>query len=211
MLTVHHLNNSRSQRILWMLEELGLDYEIRFHKRRPDMFAPDELKSIHPLGKAPIVEDIDNEGRNVTLVETGAICEYLMERAGGRLGPSEDRAAVLNYREFLHYAEGSVMPVLFTLLVLSQVPLFGRLAVKRVRPLLDVHLNYVETQLSSREWFAGEEFTAADIMMSFPLEAARSRHWLSGSHTATVGWLNRIHARPAYKAALEKGGPYIFA
>lgn len=211
MLTVHHLNNSRSQRILWMLEELGLDYEIRFHTRRPNMFAPDELKSIHPLGKAPILEEFDIDGGKVTLVETGAICEYLVERAGGRLGPSEDRAAVLKYREFLHYAEGSVMPVLFTLLVLSQVPLFGRLAIKRVRPLLDVHLNYVETQLSSREWFAGEEFTAADIMMSFPLEAARSRHWLSGSHTATVGWLNRIHARRAYKAALEKGGPYIFA
>ncbi|NTF44113.1 glutathione S-transferase family protein [Rhizobium rhizogenes] len=211
MLTVHHLNNSRSQRILWMLEELGIEYEIRFHKRRPDMFAPDELKKVHPLGKAPVVEDWNREGQKLVLVETGAICEYLIGKADGRLGPSSERDEILKYREFLHYAEGSVMPLLFALLVVSQVPLLGRLAVKRVRPMLDTHLDYVEAQLSSRAWFAGEEFTAADVMMSFPLEAARSRKWLDGGRPATIAWLDRIHSRPSYQKALKRGGPYVFA
>lgn len=210
MLIVHHLNNSRSQRVLWMLEELGLVYEIRFYKRRPDMSAPDELRRIHPLGKSPIVEDIGPKGRRVVLVETGAICEYLVELCGGRLGPAR-KDDLLRYRQFLHYAEGSVMPVLFSLLVASKVPILGKLAAKRVRPMLDVHLDYIETELASRKWFAGEKFTAADVMMSFPLEAARLRAGLDSTRPATIAWLDRVHARPAYRRALEKGGTYRFA
>lgn len=210
MLVVHHLNNSRSQRVLWMLEELGFGYEIRFYKRQPDMSAPEELRRIHPLGKSPIVEHLDPNGARVILVETGAICEYLVDLCGGRLGPAR-RDDLLRYRQFLHYAEGSVMPVLFSLLVVSKVPLLGKLAAKRVRPMLDVHLDYIESELASRKWFAGDEFTAADIMMSFPLEAARARAGLDASRPATIAWLDRIHARPAYRQALDKGGAYRFA
>ncbi|NLR97104.1 glutathione S-transferase [Rhizobium sp. P38BS-XIX] len=210
MLKVNHLNNSRSQRVLWMLDELELEYEICFYKRRPTMFAPAELQKIHPLGKSPIIEDTDSDGQKVIVVESGAICEYLVSKAGGKLGPSSCSGEVLKYREFLHYAEGSVMPVLFALLVLSQVPLLGRKTVKRVQPLLDVHLDYVEAQLSSRPWFAGAQFTAADIMMSFPLEAARSGNWLGSKRPATIAWLDRIHSRHPYQRALEKGGHYAF-
>jgi len=210
MLIVHHLNNSRSQRVLWMLEELGLDYEIRYYKRRPDMSAPDELKNVHALGKAPIVEDVDSTGGKVVLSETGAIVEYLVEKSGGQLGPLQE-ADALQYRQFLHYAEGSVMPVLFALLVVSKVPLLGRVAVKKIRPMLEVHLDYIEATLTKRAWFAGNKFTAADIMMSFPLEAARLRAGLGTSHPATIAWLDRIHGRPAYLRALEKGGAYRFA
>jgi glutathione S-transferase len=209
MLIVHHLNNSRSQRVLWMLEELELGYEIRFYKRQPDMSASKELRRIHPLGKSPIVEHIDDDGVRVVLVETGAISEYLVE-LGGRLGPARKDDMVL-YRQFLHYAEGSVMPVLFALLVVSKIPLLGRFAARKVRPMLDVHLDYMESELAIRQWFAGDEFTAADIMMSFPLEAARSRAGLNASRPATIAWLDRIHARPAYRRALEQGGDYRFA
>ncbi|WP_313606154.1 glutathione S-transferase [Rhizobium sp.] len=210
MLIVHHLNNSRSQRILWMLEELGLDYEIRRYRRNSDMSAPKELKAIHPLGKSPILEDISAEGERTAVVETGAICDYLVERANGRLGP-DDASDTILYRQFLHYAEGSVMPVLLAMLVASKIPIMGRAAIKRVQPMLDTHLDFVESQLASRQWFAGERITAADIMMSFPLEAARARGGLGRARPATTAWLDRIHTRPAYIAALEKGGPYAFA
>lgn len=210
MLIVHHLNNSRSQRILWMLEELGLDYEIRRYRRNSDMSAPKELKAIHPLGKSPILEDISAEGQRTAVVETGAICDYLVERANGRLGPDDASDRIL-YRQFLHYAEGSVMPVLLAMLVASKIPILGRAAIKRVQPMLDTHLDFVESQLASRQWFAGERITAADIMMSFPLEAARARGGLGRARPATTAWLDHIHTRPAYIAALEKGGPYAFA
>lgn len=210
MLVVHHLNNSRSQRVLWMLEELGLDYEIRRYRRNSDMSAPNELKAIHPLGKSPILEDMCAEGHRTILVETGALCEYLVGRTGGRLGP-DDATDPLLYRQFLHYAEGSVMPVLFALLVASKIPILGRTAAKRIQPMLDTHLDFIEEQLASRPWFAGDQITAADIMMSFPLEAARRRGREGNSRPATTAWLDRIHARPAYIIALEKGGPYAFA
>lgn len=210
MLTVHHLNNSRSQRVLWMLEELGFEYELRKYERNPDMSAPDELKLIHPLGKSPIVEDVSNVSRLV-LVETGAICEYLVAKADGKLGPPSELKDRLLYRQFLHYAEGSVMPALFAMLVASKVPVLGRFAVKRIRPMLDVHLRYVENELAQRPWFAGNEISAADIMMSFPIEAARKRKIISSDHPATQRWLDRIHGRPAYKAALQRGGTYAFA
>lgn len=210
MIIVHHLENSRSQRILWMLEELGLEYELKHYKRQPDMRAPSELRRIHPLGKSPILEDCTESG-SVVLVETGAICEYLVDKADGRLGSPNDAKNKQRYRQFLHYAEGSVMPVLFGILVVSKVPLLGNYAASKVQPMLAVHLDYIESELASRPWFAGEEITAADIMMSFPLEAARSRGGLDEKRPATIAWLNRIHSRPAYRAALNRGGAYAFA
>jgi glutathione S-transferase len=204
---VHHLNNSRSQRILWMLEELGLPYELRRYERDPKtLFAPDELKRVHPLGKSPVLED---DGRIV--VESGAIVEYLVEKSGGTLGPPPERDGQLRYRMFLHYAEGSVMPPLLLKLVLNRIPIMGKIAISRIQPMIDVHLDYVEAQLSERPWFAGDDISAADIMMSFPLEAARSRGGLDETRPATMAWLAKVHARPAYRRALEVGGPYAFA
>lgn len=212
MITVHHLENSRSQRVLWLLEETGLAYELkRYERDRKTMLAPPALKRVHPLGKSPIVEDTDRDGRRVTLVETGAIIEYLVEKAGA-LGAPADRAGGLRYRQFLHYAEGSLMPVLFVQLVLGRVPLLGGVARAKFRPMVDVQLDFVEGELATRAWFAGAEFTAADVMMSFPLEAARTRAGVTAqTHPNIVGWLERIHARPAYQAALARGGPYAYA
>ena len=218
MIVVHHLENSRSQRVLWMLEELGLPYEIRRYERdRKTMLAPPELKRIHPLGKSPVIEDVDGTGDGFggdggrVIAETGAIVEYLVDKADGRLGAPANRAAALDYRYWLHYAEGSLMPPLLVKLVLTRVPLFGRAAQKRIQPMIDVHLDFIEATLATRAWFCGETMTAADVMMSFPLEAARSRGGLDGSRPATIAWLAKVHARPAYQAALAKGGPYAYA
>ena len=207
MILVHHLENSRSQRVLWLLEELAMPYEVKRYERDPkSMLAPPELVQIHPLGKAPIIED---EGRMVA--ETGAIVEYLVEKAEGRLGPSPNRDEVLRYRHFLHYAEGSMMPPLLALLVVNRLGLLGRPARAPIQKMLDAHLDWLESELAARDWFAGERFTAADVMMSFPLEAARSRAGLDGRRPHLIDWLERIHARPAYAEALRKGGPYAFA
>lgn len=207
---VHHLENSRSQRVLWMLEELGLPHEIkRYERNKTTMLAPPELKRVHPLGKSPVIVDTDDGDRVVA--ETGAIVEYLVEKTDGRLGAPAHRDAALRYRFWLHYAEGSLMPPLFVKLVLSRVPLFGKRAQSRIQPMIDVHLDYIESELAQRPWFAGDDMTAADIMMSFPLEAARSRGGLDGSRPATIGWLDKVHARPAYQAALKAGGPYAYA
>jgi glutathione S-transferase len=206
-IVVHHLENSRSQRILWMLEELGLPYEIkRYERDGKTMLAPPELKRVHPLGKSPVIED----DRHV-IAETGAIVEYLVEKADGRLGPPAHRDDALRYRFWLHYAEGSMMPPLLIKLVLSRVPLMGKPAMKRIQPMIDVHLDYVESELAQRPWFAGDEMTAADIMMSFPIEAARSRAGLDDTRPATIAWLDKVHARPAYQTALKAGGPYAYA
>lgn len=204
---VHHLENSRSQRILWLLEELGQPYEVvRYQRDKVTMLAPPELKRIHPLGKSPVIED---DGRVVA--ETGAIIDYLVHRADGRFGQPAHREDALRWTFFMHYAEGSLMPPLLVKLVLSKVPLFGGMAQKKIQPMIDVHLDYVEAELGSRPWFAGQSFTAADIMMSFPLEAARSRAGLDSRRPATLAWLDTIHARPAYQAALAAGGPYAYA
>jgi glutathione S-transferase len=203
---VHHLQNSRSQRILWLLEELALPYEVRRYERdKATRLAPPELKRVHPLGKSPVIED---EGQ--VIAETGAIVEYLVAKAGGRFGPPEGKQAALLYRFWLHYAEGSLMPVLFTKLVLSRVPLLGNVAMKRFQPMIDVHLDYVESELVQRPWFAGDAISAADVMMSFPLEAARDRAGLDSSRPATIAWLDKIQARPAYQRALKAGGPYAY-
>ncbi|MGU3392114.1 glutathione S-transferase family protein [Sphingomonas sp. M1A8_2b] len=211
MIIVHHLENSRSQRILWMLEELGLPYEIkRYERNKQTMLAPPELKRVHPLGKSPVIEDADVQGGQV-VAETGAIVEYLVDKADGRLGAPANRADALRYRFWLHYAEGSMMPPLLLKLVLARIPIMGKVAVKKIQPMIDVHLDYVESELSQRPWFAGAEMTAADIMMSFPLEAARSRGGLNESRPATIAWLAKVHARPAYQTGLKKGGPYAYA
>lgn len=207
---VHHLENSRSQRVLWLLEELGLPYEVkRYERDSKTMLAPLELRRVHPLGKSPVIEDRDADGRVVA--ETGAIVEYLVERADGRFGAPHNVEGKLLYRHYLHYAEGSMMPPLLVKLVLGRVPLFGKSAQRRIQPMIDVHLAYVEAELASRDWFAGEDFSAADVMMSFSLEAARSRAGLDDRYPATTDWLERIHARPAYQAALTRGGPYAYA
>ena len=207
MVKVHHLENSRSQRILWLLEELELPYEVVRYARDPKtMLAPPALRQVHPLGKSPAIED---DGR--VIVETGAIVEYLVEKAEGRLGPPGNRDSVLRYRQFLHYAEGSMMPPLLALLVVNRLGLLGRPARKPLLAMFRQHLDFLEGELADRPWFAGEEFTAADVMMSFPLEAARQRAGLGPSHPNLLDWLERIHARPAWAEALRKGGPYAYA
>jgi glutathione S-transferase len=207
MIIVHHLENSRSQRVLWLLEELELPYEIvRYARDKKTMLAPPALRKVHPLGKSPVIED---EGR--VIAETGAIVEYLVEKAEGRLGPPANRDAVLQYRQFLHYAEGSMMPPLLALLVVGRLGVFGRSARAPLLKMFGHHLTWLESELASRDWFAGEEFTAADVMMSFPLEIARVRAGLGADHPHLADWLERIHARPAYAEALKKGGPYAYA
>jgi glutathione S-transferase len=207
MIVVHHLENSRSQRVLWLLEELELPYQVRRYSRdKKTMRAPPELRAVHPLGKSPVVED---DGQ--VIAETGAIVEYLIEKTG-RLGPPPNREAVLRYRHFLHYAEGSMMPPLLALLVVNRLGILGKPAKSAVQDMLDQHLDWLETELGARDWFAGDQFSAADIMMSFPLEACRARAGLGpDDRPHLIDWLERVQARPAYRAALERGGPYAYA
>nr|WP_297351800.1 glutathione S-transferase [uncultured Caldimonas sp.] len=222
MLTVHHLNNSRSQRVLWLLEELGVPYEVkRYQRDRKTMLAPPELKAVHPLGKSPVITD-----GSATLAESGAIVEYLIDRYGeGRLAPARGTPEQLRYTYWLHYAEGSAMPPLLLKLVFDRigsapVPFFVKPIVRTIvdkamkgfiSPQLKTHLDYMEAELGKSEWFAGTEFTAADIQMSFPIEAAASRAGLDATRPRLWAWLQRIHARPAYQRALEVGGPYDYA
>ena len=217
MLTVHHLNNSRSQRVLWLLEELGVPYEIVRYQRLPTMLAPPELRAIHPLGKSPVITDNGN-----TIVESGAIIEYIVSAYGeGRLIPPAGTPERLRWTYWLHYAEGSAMPPLLLKLIFGFMPkraplllrpLVNAISTKAlemmINPQLKTHMAYWESELSKSEWFAGNDFTAADIQMSFPLEAAAGRAGLREGHPKAVAWLERIHARPAYQRALEKGGPY---
>lgn len=214
---VHHLEQSRSQRILWLLEELGLPYEIVHYRRDPQtMLAPPELRKIHPLGKSPVV-CVDG----LTLAESGAIIETLAERYGaGRLVPPAGTPEALRYRYWLHYAEGSAMPPLLLKLVFDRIarapmPFFARPIAKGIvgkamsgfiQPQLTLHLGFMESELAQREWFAGAEFTAADIQISFPLEAAQARAGLDARYPRLTDWLKRIHARPAYQRAVQQGG-----
>jgi glutathione S-transferase len=207
MLIVHHLNNSRSQRVLWLLEELGVPYEFVRYQRQPDMRAPAELRAIHPLGKSPVVTDNGN-----TIAESGAIVEYIIETYGeGRLIPPAKTPERLRYTYWLHYAEGSAMSPLLLKLVLNRLKWLGLPARGFVDRQITLHLNYLEGELAKSTWFVGEQFTGADIMMSFPLEAAAQRAGLDSSRPKLWDFLQRIHARPAYRRALEKGGPYAFA
>ena len=221
MITVHHLNNSRSQRILWLLEELELPYEIVHYQRDPaTMLAPPELRRIHPLGKSPVVTLDDG----TVLAESGAIIETLVERFGhGRLAPPPGTPEALRYRYWLHYAEGSAMPPLLLKLLFDRIgrakmPFFAKPIARGIvdkamsgfiGPQLKTHLGYLEAELAQRDWFAGPGFTAADIQMSFPLEAAQARAGLTAAaYPRLTGWLARIHARPAYQRALERGGAF---
>ena len=207
MIIVHHLEHSRSQRVLWLLEELSLEYEVRRYERHPKtMLAPPELARVHPLGKSPVIED---DGHVVA--ETGAIIEYLVEKENGRLGAPANRESALRYRHFLHYAEGSLMPLLLVLLVIRRLGILGRPARAPLLKMAARHLDWLQSEIEGRDWFAGDEFTAADIMMSFPLEVARGRAGLGDERPDLIDWLERIHARPAYAEALRKGGPYAYA
>ena len=207
MIRVHHLNHSRSQRVLWLLEELGVPYEItRYQRNKATMLAPPEMKRVHPLGKSPVIED---DGR--TFAETGLIVEYLVERYGPELAPPRDSDLYWRYRYWLHYAEGSAMPPLLLKLIVDRLGLLAFPARKFVNSQVKLHLDYMEAELGNAPWFVGERLSAADIMLSFPLEAASVRGGLNQTRPNLFGFLERIHARPAYRRALEKGGPYRFA
>ena len=219
MITVHHLNNSRSQRIVWLLEELGLDYEIKRYQRDPEtMLAPASLRAVHPLGKSPVITDGE-----LTLAESGAIIDYLIERYGaGSLAPAAGTPARLRYNYWLHYAEGSAMTPLLLKLVFDRVesapmPFFVKPVAKGIsakvkssfiEPQLKQHLDYLEGELGESDWFAGDAFSGADIQLSFVLEAAAARGGRDASRPRLMDFLQRIHARPAYGRALERGGEY---
>lgn len=221
MIIVHHLDHSRSQRVLWLLEELGQPYELVRYQRDPQtLLAPPALKSVHPLGKSPVV--VLDDG--LVLAESGAILETLVERFGdGQLTPPPGSPEAQRHRYWMHYSEGSAMPPLLLKLIFDRiesrpVPFFARPIIKtlvdKVRatlilPQLETHLDFMESALEGRDWFCGSSFTAADIQMSFPVEAARSRAGLNDSRPRLIAWLARIHARPAYQRAEQRGGPAV--
>jgi glutathione S-transferase len=214
LLTVHYLNNSRAHRLLWLLEELGLEYDIKFYQRGPDMRAPKELKEIHPLGKSPVLED-----DGLIIAESGAIFEYLLETYGnGRLVPETGTAEKRRFTYFMHYAEGSAMPLLVMKLIFNMIPqrapfflkpfakiICGSVATKMIDPQLKDNLAFWESELSKNGWFAGPDFTAADIIMSFPVEAAGKRAGYPSHFKAVPAYLATIKARPAYEAAAKRG------
>lgn len=218
MITVHHLEKSRSQRVLWLLEELGVGYELKTYKRNPvTMLADPELKKVHPLGKSPVVTDDGN-----TLAESGAILEYLVDKYGnGKLEPAADTPEFLRYRFWMHYAEGSAMAPLLMKLIFEttkrKAPLLIRPIAKAIAagvdkafigPQLATHFGFIESELGKSEWFAGNELTAADVQMSYPIEASFVRD-RGSARPNTRRWLDRVHARPAYQRALSKGGPVM--
>jgi len=225
MITVHHLNNSRSQRVLWLLEELGVPYEVKRYERDPEtQLAPPALLKVHPLGKSPVITD----GAE-TVAESGAIVEYLVEVYGGRaaapLKPAPGTAEARRFTYWLHFAEGSAMPPLVMKLVFNKIkaakmPFFARPIARAIaenveRSFIDPNLQrqaaFMEAELATRPCFAGDAFSAADIQMSFPVEAAAQRAGLAASTPRLAEWLARMHARPAYQRALATGGPYDYA
>jgi glutathione S-transferase len=219
MITVHHLNNSRSQRVLWLLEELGVPYEVKRYERDPrTMLAPASLRAVHPLGKSPVITE-----DGLTVAESGAIVEYLVERhGGGRLIPPPGTRERLRYTYWLHFAEGSAMSPLLLALIFAKIPeqpmpffvrpilraVSGKVLQTLVEPQLRTQQAFMEAELADGPWFAGGEFTAADIQMSFVVEASAARGGLDKGRPRLMDWLARIHARPAYQRALERGGPY---
>lgn len=217
MITVHHLNNSRSQRVLWFLEELGVEYQIKHYQRdAKTMLAPPELTAVHPLGKSPVITDGD-----LTIAESGAIIEYLVERYGkGKFIPTAGTPERLRYTYWLHYAEGSMMPLLVMKLIFGVIPKRSPALIRPIAngivanveknflgPNMRTHLNYIESELGKSTWFAGEELSGADIQMSFVMEAASARG-PDGNRPKCAAFVKRIHERPAYQRALKKGGPY---
>jgi glutathione S-transferase len=224
MIIVHHLNNSRSQRILWLLEELGLPYEIkRYERDAKTMLAPPELLKVHPLGKSPVITDGD-----ITVAESGAIVEYLLDTYGETSGlrPPKGTPEYRRFTYWLHFAEGSAMPPLLMKLVFLRIksmpmPFFAKPIAKGIAnkvlssfvdPNLARQMAFMEADLANGPWFIGASFSAADIQMSFPIEAANQRAGLDAKATPRLlDWLARAHARPAYQRALERGGKYDFA
>ena len=220
MITVHHLNNSRSQRVLWLLEELGVDYEVkRYERDAKTMLAPPELRKVHPLGKSPVITE-----DGATVAESGAIVEYLLDRhdRGNTLRPAPGTPERQRFTYWLHYAEGSAMPPLLLSLIFARLPqgpmpFFVRPVVRGiadkvlgsyVNPQIRLHLDFMESELGQSAWFAGAAFSAADIQMSFPVEAAAARGAVGADHPRLQAYLQTIHARPAYQRALAMGGPY---
>ena len=218
MITVHHLENSRSQRVLWLLEELGLNYEVkRYERDKTTSLAPPELMAVHPLGKSPVITD-----DGVVVAETGAIVEYVVGKyGGGRLVPLAGSPEGLRYTYWMHMAEGTVMPLLVTTLIFNRIDsgtpwlirpiakaISGQVRSSYIGPNLKACLDYMEAELGKSTWFAGAELTAADVMMSFPVEAAAVRANLTTEYPRLAAFLDRIHRRAAYKTALERGGPY---
>ena len=218
MITVHHLNNSRSQRILWLLEELGLDYEVKRYQRNPQtMLAPPELRAVHPLGKSPVITDGD-----LTLAESGAIVEYLADRYGaGKLAPAFGSAERVRYLYWLHFAEGTAQPPSLLKLLFDRIksksPLLvrpiaraiaDRALASYVLPNIERNLDFMESELGKNEWFVGAQFGAADIQMSFPVEAYRARGGLDEKRPRLMRFLEKIHSRQAYRRAVERGGEY---
>lgn len=229
MIIVHHLNNSRSQRVLWLLEELGLDYEVRRYERdAKTMLAPAELKAVHPLGKSPVIEQSDPalpSGQGIVVAETGAIIEFLLSLApGSPLRPEPASEAARRFTYWLHYAEGSAMTPLILKLIFGEMPkrapgllkpvvkgVSARAQEGFIDPQIAAHTDWWESELSRSQWFAGDTFTAADIMMSFPVEACAARAPFGSDKPRLAAFLTSIHARPAYRRALERGGPYAYA
>jgi glutathione S-transferase len=221
MIVVHHLNNSRSQRVLWLLEEMGLDYEVkRYERDAATMLAPAELRAIHPLGKSPVIQDGD-----ILVAETGAIMEYLLDtHAGHGLKPQPGTADGRRFTYWLHYAEGSAMTPLLLKLIFAALPTRSPALVRPIvkaisartqsgfiDPQIAAHTAYWEAELGKSAWFAGDRFSAADIMMSFPLEAGSSRAPYGPDKPRLKAFLETVHARPAYQRALQRGGPYAYA
>ena len=220
MIVVHHLNDSRSQRILWLLEELGLDYAVEKYLRDPDSLrAPEGLRRLHPLGKLPVIVDGD-----LTLAESGAIVEYLLERYGqGRLTPPAGTPERLRYLYWLHYAEGSAMTPLLVKLIFDRIetgpaPMLLRPVVrglaravkgKFAQPEIDLHLDFLEAELGRSTWFVGESLTGADILLSFPIQIAAAQTRLDTGRPRLAAFLARVAARPAWQRAVERGGPYL--
>lgn len=220
MITLHHLEHSRSQRVLWLLEELGVEYEIRHYPRDPKTsLAPPELREIHPLGKSPIITDGDR-----VLAESATIIEYLARtHGGGEWAPRPDDPNYWHFSYWMHYAEGSLMPPLLLKLVFTKVrtgsPLFVRPVAAGIanqvertftNPQIRTHFAFVDAHLSEHKWFTGESISAADIQMSFPLEAAVARGTVGEDFPNVVEYVQRFQARPAYQRALEVGGDYDY-
>ena len=228
MITVHHLNNSRSQRILWMLEELNQEYEIIGYERDlKTLQGPKSLRNIHPLGKSPVITD-DSNGEQILIAESGAIVEYLLQNYGKNSSliiPETGSQQERDYLYWLHFSEGSLMPPLLLRLIFervkkARVPFFVKPITKAVadkvlsefvNPNISRLLDFIEGSLNGKKWFLGEELSGADIQMSFPLETSVSRGLINDNYTCIQSYVKRIHEQPAYQAALKKGGKYDYA
>jgi glutathione S-transferase len=208
MIEVHHLNNSRSQRVLWMLEELGVPYTIvRYERDAKTSLAPPELKQVHPLGKSPVIRDGE-----FVLAESGAIIEYLAEKYGrGRFRPQPGTREYETCRYWMHYAEGSLMMQLLVKVYLDRVGEPAKALQERVNGAVRMHLAYIEESIGASQFFTGAALTIADVQMSFPLEVSAAQRLLGDAQPNLKALLARLHERPAYQAALMKGGPYAYA